>query len=224
MAEPTAKQRKAFARMGIAMPDGSYYIRDAGELQDAIHAVGRATPNAGESEEARRNAVRRHIMKRAASLKLTSMIPDTWNPDGSLKQPAATHAAAGEAFVLQHFGRKGMKWGEHVFGRDHGSGSTMTVHPDVARARAAQETIQRHGLSAVSNNELRDLNKRTQLESDYARLNVHQSEGKKFVTSFAKESGRSLASGYVQRYGPKGIEWLIKNGIKIAVGSGKHKA
>ena len=378
MAEPTQKQRRVWAKQGIAMPDGSYYIRNAVDLGKAIEAVGRATPNAGESDVARRNAVRRHIIKRANDLKLSSKIPDTWASDGSLKEPAtaASHAEIGEAFLVEHFGRKGMhwgehvfqrdaeakaqkqavkiqsqrdalistakehetiaaahravseqtikdaadliaqrensslfkanygpnshmegdthfyfrtgmsksvaasqlhhraliisgqfarsaanheqiarasrakaadlrrqmqhnageefiahfgrkgmKWGEHVFGRNRGSGSTSTtVHPDVARARAAQATIQKHGLHAVSNNDLRDLNKRVQLETEYARLNQHTSEGKKFVTQFAKESGKGIASGYVQKYGPKGVEWLIKNGIKIAVGTGKHKA
>lgn len=375
MAEPTQKQRRVWAKQGIAMPDGSYYIRNAVDLGKAIEAVGRATPNAGESDVARRNAVRRHIIKRANDLKLSSKIPDTWASDGSLKEPAtaASHAEIGEAFLvehfgrkgmhwgehvfqrdaeakaqkqavkiqsqhdqlistakehetiaaahkavseqiikdasdliaqrensalfkanygpnshtegdthfyfrtgmsksvaasqlhnralqqsgmfarsaanheqiataartkaadlrrqmqhdageafIQHFGRKGMKWGEHVFGRDRGSG-TATVHPDVARARAAQTTIQKHGLSAVSNNELRDLNKRTQLETDYARLHMHTSEGKKFVQQLAKEQGKNLATGYIQKYGPKGVSWLIKNGIKVTVGAGKHK-
>lgn len=376
MAEPTVKQRRVWAKLGIAMPDGSYYIRNATDLQNAIDSVGRATPNAGESDVARRNAVRRHIMKRANEMKLSSKIPDTWAPDGSLKQSvAASHVAvdeafvlehlasmgmpstgpmlspdlgaqaakqpveiqsqhdalistakehetiaaahramsqqfvkdaadliaqrensplfkanygqnapaegdthfyfrtgmsksvaasqlhtramqqagmfarsatdheqtartarskaadlrrhmqhdAGEQFILAHFGRKGMKWGEHVFGRNHGSG-TATVHPDVARARAAQATIRTHGLHALSNNELRDLNKRTQLETDYARLHGHTSEGRKIVEQIAKEQSKALATGYIQRYGPQGVSWLIKNGIKITVGAGRHKA
>jgi len=396
VAEPTAKQRRMYARMGIAMPDGSYYIRNADDLQNAIESVGRATPNAGESDVARRNAVRRHIIQRASALKLSSKIPDTWASDGSLKQPTASHEAVGQAFIahfgrkgmkwgehvfggpdggssrpagaakpsrgdakwekgaqgfknmsaihnasvkamnadlerinnqprfknadftthtalrrayydeiqksmnqryneaagqmrnpsgtrhlrvdvkifnsgeienhlypvdlkhadgagmtfktqlktdakgrvlsielpevshealgqefIAHFGRKGMKWGEHRFGRDRGSGSA-TVHPDVARARAAQEIIRTHGISALSNEHLRDLNKRTQLETDYARLNSHTSEGRKIVEGFAKQQGTQLASHYVTKYAPKGIEWVVRNGIKIAVGSGRH--
>lgn len=221
MAEPTMKQRMVWAKQGIAMPDGSYYIRNAVDLGKAIEAVGRATPNAGESEVARRNAVRRHIMKRANEMKMPDKIPDTWASDGSLKQPMATHQQLGEE-VIAHFGRKGMKWGEHVFGRDRGSG-TATVHPDVARARAAQATIRTHGLHALSNNELRDLNKRTQLETDYARLHSHTSEGRKIVEQIAKEQTKALATGYIQKYGPQGVSWLIKNGIKITVGAGRHK-
>jgi hypothetical protein len=220
MAEPTAKQRRMFAKMGIAMPDGSYYIRNADDLQNAIESVGRATPNAGESDVARRNAVRKHIIQRADALKLSSKIPDTWNSDGSLKQSAASHEAIGEEFIA-HFGRKGMKWGERVFGG--GSSSTSSVHPDVARARAAQAIIQKHGLSALGNDQLRELNKRTQLEADHTRLNApHVSEGRKLVEQIAKEQGKQIASQYAAKYGPKGIEWVAKHAVKAVVSTGKH--
>ena len=59
--EPTAKQRMMFAKMGIAMPDGSYYIRNASDLKNAIEAVGRGE-QAGDSGD----AIRKHCMERAA--------------------------------------------------------------------------------------------------------------------------------------------------------------
>ena len=123
---PTVSQRKQFAKQGVAMPGGSFYIRNASDLDNAITAVGRATPNANESETARRNSVRRHIMERARFLKLTSKIPDTWNSDGTLKHsvmqglhPDAVIIDEFPEFLadlvtdefLEHFGVKGMKWG-----------------------------------------------------------------------------------------------------------------
>lgn len=115
---PTAGQRKMFSKQGVAMQDGSFYIRNASDLSNAINAVGRATPNASESETARRNSVRRHIIKRAAALKLSHMIPDTWNSDGTLKQSAfpddeltAFLADLATDEFLAHFGVKGMRWG-----------------------------------------------------------------------------------------------------------------
>jgi hypothetical protein len=115
VATPTMEERRTMAKSGVAMPDGSYYIRNAGELTDAISAVGRATPNAGESDVARRNSVRRHIIKRARALNLESMIPDTWNSDGSLKQSGIDELMDQlmdevDEF-LEHFGVKGMRWG-----------------------------------------------------------------------------------------------------------------
>lgn len=99
MATPTAAQLKMYARMGIAMPDGSYYIRDAADLSNAIDAVGRGNAN--------HDTIRKHIIKRAAALHLSSKIPSNWNSDGSLKS-VVTH---GQEFVLAHFGVKGMHWG-----------------------------------------------------------------------------------------------------------------
>lgn len=121
---PTVGQRKQFAKQGVAMPGGSFYIRNVSDLDNAIAAVGRATPNANESETARRNAVRRHIMERARFLKAESRIPDTWNSDGTLKhmQGLRPNAVIRDEFAeflaelatdefLEHFGVKGMRWG-----------------------------------------------------------------------------------------------------------------
>lgn len=79
--------RRCAARRGWAMSDGSFPIRPksmqgAEDLSNAIRAVGRARPNT----EARRSAVRRHIIERAGELGLSEEIPDTWNRDGSLSE------------------------------------------------------------------------------------------------------------------------------------------
>lgn len=64
---------------------------------------------------------------------------------------------------LAHYGVLGMKWGKR-------KGQTVEVAPpsaDAANARAYKAK----GVHALSNDELRQLNQRTQLEMDYARLN-----------------------------------------------------
>lgn len=155
MADPTAAQRRMFAKMGIAMPDGSYYIRNADDLDNAIKAVGH-----GEGTDKSGAEIRRHIMKRAAALKLSSRIPDTWNPDGTLKHDLIQ---MGEDFIA-HFGRKGMKWGEHIFTADPGGSA------DHNRAKQVDHLIKTKGLKAASNNDLQDLITRLNLESQHARL------------------------------------------------------
>lgn len=81
-----AKDRKAMAQSGQAMSDGSYPIKDAEDLQNAIHAVGRGNAD--------HDAIRRHIMARAKALGLSADIPDNWNADGSLKQVNSEAPAA----------------------------------------------------------------------------------------------------------------------------------
>lgn len=80
MADISAHEREMAEEKGQAMPGGRFPIRNREDLENAIRAVGRASGG----EEGRRR-VRRFIMIRAGVLKLTELIPDTWNRDGSLK-------------------------------------------------------------------------------------------------------------------------------------------
>lgn len=79
----TAGRKKA-AASGAAMSDGSYPIDSKADLRKAIQAVGRGGAD--------HDAIRAHIVQRAEALGLTSMIPDNWNKDGSMKDDAATKA------------------------------------------------------------------------------------------------------------------------------------
>jgi hypothetical protein len=62
------------------MPGGRFPIRNREDLLKAIRAVGRA-----KGGERGRTTVRRFIIKRARALGLASLIPDSWNSDGTLK-------------------------------------------------------------------------------------------------------------------------------------------
>lgn len=157
-AEPTAAQRKMFAKMGIAMPDGSYYIRNADDLSNAIKAVGR-----GEGPDKSGDEIRKHIIARAMKIGLSDNIPDNWKSDGSLKQSAIE---AGQEFIA-HFGTKGMRWGV----RRPGTGTPSShVSADHQRAEVVSHLIKAHGVKAASNDELQTLITRLNLESQHARL------------------------------------------------------
>ncbi|MGW1073127.1 hypothetical protein [Streptomyces sp. NPDC002537] len=78
----SAKQRRAMAGRGQAMTDGSYSIRTRADLRRAIRAVGRGGAD--------HDVIRRHIIQRATALGLVSMIPDTWNKDGSMEETFST--------------------------------------------------------------------------------------------------------------------------------------
>jgi HK97 family phage prohead protease len=76
----TQKERDEMAGTE-AMADGSYPIKDADDLAKAISAVGRGGAD--------HDAIRKHVMARAAALGLSKEIPENWNADGSLKQENA---------------------------------------------------------------------------------------------------------------------------------------
>ena len=61
--------RRRMAQSGAAMPDGSFPIANETDLRNAIQSVGRASNY---------EAARRHIVRRARSLGLTSLLPEDW--------------------------------------------------------------------------------------------------------------------------------------------------
>lgn len=63
------QRRSDFADRGWALPDGSFPIRDAADLRNAIHAYGRAKD---------KPKAKAHIIKRARALKRTSLLPEGW--------------------------------------------------------------------------------------------------------------------------------------------------
>lgn len=69
MADFTQAQRSSLAKRGEALPDGSFPIRNAQDLHNAIQAIGRAKDPA---------AAKRHIIKRARALMMKSAIPISW--------------------------------------------------------------------------------------------------------------------------------------------------
>jgi uncharacterized protein (UPF0303 family) len=77
MADLSAEGRRRSTAKGHAMQGGRFPIENRGDLQNAIHAVGRAKGDHA--------LVRRFIIRRARALGLTSMIPDNWSADGSMK-------------------------------------------------------------------------------------------------------------------------------------------
>jgi ATP-dependent Clp endopeptidase proteolytic subunit ClpP len=62
-------ERQRLAKSGEAMPDGSFPIVTRQDLENAIHAIGRASNP---------DAAKAHIKKRAKALGLTDLIPEEW--------------------------------------------------------------------------------------------------------------------------------------------------
>lgn len=62
-------KRDEYAKKGWALPDGSFPIRDVGDLHNAVSAYGRA---------ADKEAAKAHIVKRARALGAVDQLPDGW--------------------------------------------------------------------------------------------------------------------------------------------------
>lgn len=121
----SAAKRKKATDAGHAMPDGSYPIETAADLDNAIRAVGRA--GGAEGTDIDRNAVRRHIIKQAKRLNLDEKIPDTWNGDGTLKTATASLLSIPFADLLS---------GEDIAPPDHSTSGMIALVPDNAQQLA----------------------------------------------------------------------------------------
>lgn len=109
---------------------------------------------------------------------------------------------------LMHYGILGMKWG------------VRRNRKELERARKARrasddskkaEKSKAKDISELSNEELRELNNRMQLERQYRDLKKSEMDpGKKFVQEVLRETGKELAKEYLK----KGV----KTGIDFAVG------
>lgn len=75
--EYSEDERKVMADKGEALPDGSFPIADKADLENAIHAYGRA---------GNQSAAAKHIAKRAKSLGLEDLIPTSDDFQKSLKE------------------------------------------------------------------------------------------------------------------------------------------
>jgi hypothetical protein len=96
LANISMKARKRLAGEGKALPDGSYPIRNAGDLKNAVQAYGRSKP----SDRAK---VRRHIVKRARALGKPEVIPEEWKTASIVAEDAAdlrAQVAAAQAALL----------------------------------------------------------------------------------------------------------------------------
>jgi hypothetical protein len=126
---------------------------------------------------------------------------------------------------LEHFGVKGMHWGvrRQETSSSPGSSSDRTVADKLAaKTRAAG------GTHVLSNDELRKLNERLNLEANHQRL-LHpgnEESGRKTVEKILRSAGKNEANKYAAIYAAKGAEyavkWLIKQSLGTSGGRGKH--
>ncbi len=130
---------------------------------------------------------------------------------------------------LEHFGVKGMRWGVR---KKSGSVDTSVESTTKGRTRSedaktAAKSLQRskkQGVGSLSNQELKALNERMNLESSYRQLNAKKKNGAaKFVqetlSSVGKELSKEIVKGAIKG-APGKIRQAGDNRIAEAIADG----
>lgn len=143
--------------------------------------------------------------------------------------------------VLEHYGTKGMKWGvrkrrsssdvsgkgeqktKEVFIKDTSKGiktrggHKLPASTDALLAAAAKQKASKSGIKSLSNNELKALINRMNLESQHKKLAEQaqtKSKGKKFVDDFIVNTGRQVVGKEVANVVAKVLEKNMKKVVK----------
>lgn len=133
---------------------------------------------------------------------------------------------------LYHYGRKGMKWGQHIFGKvKSGAGKVKAVakkHSEKKTAKkAAKIAAERAKITSsrkLTNEELEARIKRLKLEKEYVDLVKDTSTitaGKKFVNEVLTNSGKNLAGQVLNHYGATILNRMI--GDEVIYANNKKK-
>lgn len=128
--------------------------------------------------------------------------------DYALEVAMSDTSAMGRQFALEHFGVKGMKWGvrkdrsapasvETTLKRSGkvklktSGGARQPVAPDALKAAVAVQTLKKSGAAALSNDDLRELNTRLQLEQQATELtSKRRPAAEKFVKETLVNTGK----------------------------------
>lgn len=119
----------------------------------------------------------------------------------------------GTGEFLEHYGIRGMRWGVR---RDNPSGGSGRTHSDdAARAATAHAKLKQHGTKALSNEELRVLVDRMNLEAQFKRLEPPSGKQKagKFVADLLVSVGKQQATKLATDIAAKQVGNLLKKAI-----------
>lgn len=123
---------------------------------------------------------------------------------------------------LNHAGIKGMRWGVR---RYQNSDGTLT---DAGKKRYSKRTpdsedhikakaLNKKKLRQLSNDELRTINNRLQLETQYKDLKSKKvSKGRKVVNGILVGAATAAVTPYAQKYAKVGVEYVGKKAVTAA--------
>lgn len=105
--------------------------------------------------------------------------------------------------TLKHVGILGMRWGRRK--------GTTTTNNNSSPDHKTAASLKRKKLSNMSNDELKKVTARLQLERQFKDLSkMDMSPGKKFLSEVLQGAGKQLASKYVANAGEAAIKALFE--------------
>lgn len=116
--------------------------------------------------------------------------------------------------ILKQYGRKGMKWYQNIFtkpGSLSAKRAAKKAERDAEMERKKQPASTRKSAKELSDDELRIITNRIQLEQKYNQLTApKQSAGQKFLASVLSDASKQVATKYTAKYMTLGLEALEK--------------
>jgi hypothetical protein len=115
--------------------------------------------------------------------------------------------------ILEHYGIPGMHWGHH---KSRSIKPRKISRREMVERESSEDAIKKNQLRKkklheLTNEELKALNTRMQLEKQYRELTkTDVSSGRKFVADILTNTSKQTASAYASRYLSKGIELALK--------------
>lgn len=196
MPEFSTAQRKELTAKKMALPDGSYPIRNVSDLKNAIASFGRAKNPA---------LTKKWIIKRAKELNATELLPEAWGVDSVEQSESCSEND------IMHYGVLGMKWGVRKKKAQAVSGKTSakkSVSRKEQKKRADSKTspdyneskfVRNRNVKSMSNADLKKAINRMQLEQQYKQLSQNdksaaQKMGEQFVKSLISSGTQLLVS------------------------------
>lgn len=129
---------------------------------------------------------------------------------------------------LYHYGILGMRWGVRRYQNENGSLTKAGKKRYSQNDDASEDYRKAHSSKSVksmSNDELRSINNRLQMEQQYSTLTAKKaSAGRKFVTGILVTSATTVVTGYATKYMKRGAAYAGKAMAPVAANVGKKAA
>lgn len=116
---------------------------------------------------------------------------------------------------LKHYGIKGMKWGVRRSREELARlrGEKAPPSQDAIKARGLQKRVKRSGTKSLSNKELKELNERLNLETNYKKMTTtkkkQMSKGEKEALKNVGLLGLQVAGAVVMaKHAKRGAQWV----------------